>query len=339
MKPRLVFVHGIGGPRDPAAELDAWLRALAEGARHAGHSHRVLDLVQGWAADARFAYYGDLFGPPQSQGGASDTADEANAGAGAGARAGADDDAEAEAEAEAVAELLRETIEERLADTTLQDEAALLRRARAQLAPEGVPQGPGSGARQLLTATNTLLAIPGLRTFGRWASAGLMVGQLRQVARYLRRGEPDTKGSTLDVRVRRRVEQAFDPAGATLVVAHSLGTVVTLETLHAYPGEVPLLVTLGSPIGLRTAVRARMLPQPVAVPRPVGRWLNFWDRDDLIVGAPRLERVVRPSVHAVLPVSRRVDSDGAWVHPAAKYLAQPAVAGPLVEAIETAAKP
>ncbi|WP_369241357.1 alpha/beta hydrolase [Streptomyces sp. R21] len=323
MKPRLVFVHGIGGPRDPAAELDAWLRALAEGARHAGHSHRVLDLVQGWAADARFAYYGDLFGPPQSQGGASETADEANAGT----------------YADAVAELLRETIEERLADPTLQDEAALLRRARAQLAPEGVPQGPGSGARQLLTATNTLLALPGLRTFGRWASAGLMVGQLRQVDRYLRRGEPDEKGSALDVRVRRRVEQALDPAGATLVVAHSLGTVVTLETLHAYPGEVPLLVTLGSPIGLRTAVRARMLPQPVAVPRPVGRWLNFWDRDDLIVGAPRLERVVRPSVHSVLPVSRRVDSDGAWVHPAAKYLAQPAVAGPLVEAIETAAKP
>jgi hypothetical protein len=27
------------------------------------------------------------------------------------------------------------------------------------------------------------------------------------------------------------------------------------------------------------------------------------------------------------------------VHPAAKYLAQPAVAGPLVEAIETAARP
>jgi hypothetical protein len=61
MKPRPVFVHGIGGPRDADAELDAWLRALADGARAAGHSRRVLDLVQGWAADARFAYYADLF--------------------------------------------------------------------------------------------------------------------------------------------------------------------------------------------------------------------------------------------------------------------------------------
>ncbi|MFF0061167.1 hypothetical protein ACFYRC_06395 [Streptomyces sp. NPDC005279] len=68
MKPRLVFVHGIGGPRDAAAELDAWLRALADGARSAGHSRRVLDLVQGWAADARFPYYGDLFRSSGAQG-------------------------------------------------------------------------------------------------------------------------------------------------------------------------------------------------------------------------------------------------------------------------------
>jgi hypothetical protein len=60
MKPRLVFVHGIGRPVGAHAELDTALRALIEGARALGHSRRVLDLVQGWAADARFAYYGDL---------------------------------------------------------------------------------------------------------------------------------------------------------------------------------------------------------------------------------------------------------------------------------------
>ncbi|MET7700556.1 alpha/beta hydrolase [Streptomyces sp. NPDC005485] len=317
MKPRLVFVHGIGGLRDPAAELDVWQRALADGARRAGHSRRVLDLVQGWAADARFAYYGDLFGPPQAQGDAPEATDE--------------DDT--------VAALLLESIDERLADPTPHDDAATLHHARAQLSPEGGSQGAGSGARQVLTAANTLLALPGLRTFGRWASAGLMVGQLRQVARYLRRGEPDEEGLSLDVRIRGRVEEALDPAGPTLVVAHSLGTVVALETLQSYEGQIPLLVTLGSPIGLRTAVRARMRPQPVAVPRPVARWLNFWDRDDLIVGAPLLEKAVRPNGEAVLPVSDRVDSNGAWVHPAVKYLAQPAVAGRLVEAIENATQP
>lgn len=314
MKPRLVCVHGIGGPRDPVAELDAWLRALADGARAAGHSRRVLDLIQGWAADARFAYYGNLFDMTQGQGAASEGED-------------ADD---------LLGELLLEAVEERLAEPVTDEETRLLRRAHAQLTPEGDPQGTGSVARNVLTAANTLLSLPGLRTFGGWASAGLMVGHLRQVARYLRRGELDEAGLTLDTRIRRRVENTLDPSGPTIVVAHSLGTVVSLEALHAHRGSVPLLVTLGSPIGMSAAVRPRMRPQPLQVPGSVERWLNFWDRDDFIAVRPQLKKVVRPNNLSVLPRTRRVDSDGVWVHPAAKYLAQPAVAGPVVEAIETA---
>jgi pimeloyl-ACP methyl ester carboxylesterase len=317
MKPRLVFVHGIGGPRDADAELDAWLRALADGARAAGHSRRVLDLVQGWAADARFAYYGDLFDTRGAQG--------ATGGPGS------------DEETQLVGEWLLEALDERLAETGTDEEVRLLRHARAQLVPEGVSQGLGEVGRHVLNAANTLLSLPGLRTFGGWAGAGLMVLQLRQVARYLRRAEPDEKGLTLDARIRRRVEEALDPAGPTLVVAHSLGTVVSLETLHAHRGRVPLLVTLGSPMGMRTVVQPRVRPQPLRVPGSVDRWLNFWDRDDFIAGRPRLEKFVRPNDRSVLPVTRRVDSDGVWVHPAAKYLAQPAVAGPVVEAIEAAA--
>lgn len=227
----------------------------------------------------------------------------------------------------------------RLAEPATDDEVPLLRRAHAQLMPEGDPQGAGSVARHVLTASNTLLSLPGLRTFGGWASAGLMVGQLRQVTRYLRRGEKDEEGLSLDTRIRRRVEETLGPSGPTIVVAHSLGTVVSLEALHAHQGCVPLLVTLGSPMGMSTAVRPRMRPQPLQVPGSVERWLNFWDRDDFIVGRPRLEKVVGPNSLSVLPFTRRVDSDGAWVHPAAKYLAQPAVAGPVVEAIEAATRP
>ncbi|GGN48150.1 hypothetical protein GCM10011579_000530 [Streptomyces albiflavescens] len=316
MKPRLVFVHGIGGPRDPVTELDAWLRALAAGARASGHSRRVLDLIQGWAADTRFAYYGDLFGTAQGQGAEPE-----------------------EDEDDLVGELLLEAVEERLAGPTTDDEARVLRRAHAQLTPEGEPQGAGSVARHVLTAANTLLSLPGLRTFGGWASAGLMVGQLRQVARYLRRGEPDEEGLTLDARIRRRVEGTLDPSGPTIVVAHSLGTVVSLETLHAHRARVPLLVTLGSPMGMSAAVRPRMRPQPLQVPDSVERWLNFWDRDDFIAVRPLLEKVVRPGRHSVPPRTGRVDSDGVWVHPAAKYLAKGDVAGPVVEAIETATQP
>lgn len=68
MRPRLVFVHGIGGPRDPARELGDWTRWLAEGMREAGHAGAARALVSGEGARCTFAHYGDLFGPAQAQG-------------------------------------------------------------------------------------------------------------------------------------------------------------------------------------------------------------------------------------------------------------------------------
>ena len=101
------------------------------------------------------------------------------------------------------------------------------------------------------------------------------------------RGGPDDSGAALDQRIRMKVGTALGD-GPVIVVAHSLGTVVSLETLHDYAGRVPLLVTLGSPIAMRTVVWPRLVPQPPATPDVVSRWLNFWDRDDIIVARPRL---------------------------------------------------
>ncbi|MER5530175.1 alpha/beta hydrolase [Streptomyces sp. NPDC002677] len=314
MQPRLVFVHGVGGARDPAAELDRWLSALTDGAFAAGHAPHVPGL-RGATADVHFAYYGDLFATPQAQGGQE-----------------VEDDHALDVRA-----LLREAIDERLAERT-DGEAAALDHAQAQLAPEGPAQGAGSVVRQVLSAANTLLAVRGLRTFGRWASARLLVGQLSQVTRYLGRGEADETGLPLDARVRRRVTEALDPTVPTVVIAHSLGTVVALEALSSYRGEVPLFLTMGSPLGLRTVVAQRVVPQPIRVPDSIASWVNIWDRDDLIVGRPLLERFVQPSSRSVLPSSRRVDSDGAWVHPVRKYLAHPGAAGPVMQTIEVAAQ-
>ncbi|MFG2946325.1 alpha/beta hydrolase [Streptomyces adustus] len=312
MQARLVFVHGIGGPRQPAAELDSWLRALGEGAALAGHASRFADLLDGRSADCRFAYYGDLLGLGQAQS-AVESVDEQ--------------------EALRVGEMLLEAIDERSAGTAEDAELRILHHARGQLTPQGTPQGMGSVARQVLGAANTLLALPGVRRLGGWSGAAVMIGQLRQVTRYLGRAESDGAGTTLDSRIRRRVREHLDPTVPTIVVAHSLGTVVAMEALQSYEGPVPLLVTVGSPLGLRSVVRDRMRPQPLRVPESVDEWLNFWDRDDLVVGRPRWETALRPNARGVLPRTRRVDSDGAWVHPATKYLAQPGVAGPVLEAV------
>ncbi|MET9764519.1 alpha/beta hydrolase [Streptomyces sp. NPDC006372] len=318
MKPRLVFVHGIGAPRDVEAEQGEWLRALAEGARRAGHDRWVSALTGGWGADTRFAHYGDLFHRAGAQG--------------ADGSWGADEDEAL------VAELLLEAIDEHLVDPGLAaPERRVLLHARARLAPAGQGQGLGNVGRRTLNALTTLTSAPGLRWFGDLASSQLTLTVLGQVARYLNRGEPDSSGDSLDRRIRERVAGCLDQDGASVVVAHSLGTVVALETLHEHKAEIPLLATLGSPLGMRTAVLPRTRPQPPSTPDVVGRWLNFWDRDDVIAARPVLEGFIRPNASQAGPVSDRVDSDGLWVHPAAKYLAHPAVAGPIVAALDTLA--
>lgn len=88
--------------------------------------------------------------------------------------------------------------------------------------------------------------------------------------------------------------QAYEHVAATIVdrqarvvIAHSLGTVVAYEALHAHPElDIDLLVTLGSPLALPAAVFPRLQPPPTdgAGPRPgnVRRWVNISDHGDPI---------------------------------------------------------
>lgn len=88
--------------------------------------------------------------------------------------------------------------------------------------------------------------------------------------------------------VRQAVDAIVRPvleAGPAVVVAHSLGTVVSfrlLRELAAAGGavDVPLFVTLGSPLPI-DAVR-RAVGAPYARPEGVARWLNARDPDDFI---------------------------------------------------------
>ncbi|MET7780070.1 alpha/beta hydrolase [Streptomyces sp. NPDC005388] len=316
MRPALVFIHGIGGARDPETERGSWLAALATGARKAGHSPEGSALAQNGFADTAFAYYGDLFISPHAQGG---TASHVEAG-----------------QDEALRHLLEELIDTQLAICPDDGERRVLQHARVELTGTQQAQGSGDLVRRLVNVCTTLMALPGVRRGGQWASGRLMAGHLAQVTRYLARAEPDGDGRTLDERIRGRILSFLDDNQPAVVIAHSLGSVVTLEALQHHQGPIPLLVTLGSPIGMRTVVRPRLRPQPPATPDCVERWLNYWDRDDIIAPRPWLERDVLPNTGGCLPVSDRVDSDGIWVHTATKYLAQASVAGPVVEAIRFA---
>ncbi|MFF3330547.1 hypothetical protein ACFYWX_13460 [Streptomyces sp. NPDC002888] len=314
-------MHGIGGLRDTERERREWLEALAEGARKAGHSDAVSGLTQGWLAETRFADYSDLFTDADAQGAQAETLEDQ------------EDAAFMEKFVEALLDQLAREAEERGDRQAL----AAIEDARAQLpgfADDDEEQGILEPFRVLGWALTSVLQIPGLRASAQWASGLPLLWHLAQVGRYLGRHDAEGDGRTLDARIRERVLHGTDPERPLVVVSHSLGTVVAFEALRGYGGRVPLLMTLGSPLATGAAVLHRLVPQPPRTPDRVERWLNFWDRDDIVVGRPRIEKWMLPNATGVLPVTDRVDSDGLWVHTATKYLRQPAVAGPLVEALK-----
>lgn len=112
----------------------------------------------------------------------------------------------------------------------------------------------------------------------------LVMRLLRQAYAYLKR---PAAGSGVDAIVRPVLD-----AGPAVVVSHSLGTVVTFKllrqlALEGRPLEVPLYVTLGSPLPL-LAVRAALGPA-FNVPNGVRRWLNAVDPNDFIALGQGLE--------------------------------------------------
>jgi ElaB/YqjD/DUF883 family membrane-anchored ribosome-binding protein len=322
MMPRLVLVHGVGkipavgqspkgkGKPKAADPRTAWLTALAAGGRDAGHAAAAKRLASEDLADVVYASYRDLFFDPQAQG--ADLADLDKA------------------EEELLVQLMTEVIEQHRGVDDV--DQVKLESAKEKLRPEGQSQGTGHPFQLAIDAATTLLDAGPWRTVGQWATANLLVGDLAQVARYLARAEPDSSKRTLDQRIRARVAREIGP-GPTVVVAHSLGTIVTYELLSTQSTDIPLWVTIGSPLAMSSVVQPRLAPRPLRAPPAVRQWLNFWDRDDLITAKPILENVFGPNDGGVSPRTRRVDSDGLWVHDAIKYLAQPAVAGPVIEAL------
>ncbi|MGW0854703.1 hypothetical protein [Streptomyces sp. NPDC002690] len=320
-KPQLLFIHGIGSVRTSDVEAREWSTALANGARAAGHADLVSGLTRSWAAETRFANYSDLFYRAGAQGGAGEISDE---------------------ELPLLLEFLDELTQELALQAELVNDsrsvqiiASTRAKIRAAAEPETVQaQGTLAVVRRAGNALTTLLQLPGLRQASQWTSGIQLLPVLSQVGRYLGRKEPDGEGLGLDVRIRERVLDGLDPTRPLIVISHSLGTVVAYEALHLYEGPVALWLTLGSPLAMGAVVLQRLMPRPPRTPPGVERWLNFWDRDDIVVARPRLERWMEANAAGVVPVTAPVDSHGLWTHTATKYLTHKNVAGPVAETLK-----
>ena len=93
------------------------------------------------------------------------------------------------------------------------------------------------------------------------------------------------------------------------IIGHSLGSVVAYETLQtrATTSPLPLLITLGSPLGL-SAINRR-LQRPPAYPPGLKRWVNIAAPDDIVAARPDLISVfdqARPR-HASFDRTWKVD--------------------------------
>lgn len=139
---------------------------------------------------------------------------------------------------------------------------------------------------------------------------------LRQAGVYLgRRGVQNI--------VKNLVKDQVLRTSPTVVLAHSLGTVVSYELLtEAYTGEVPLFCTLGSPLGVQ--IVSNYLGTRSAFPRPpIRRWINVIDQCDFVTLGRQLGRATMgfSGIENVM-----VDNPGDDKHDACSYLADAAVA-------------
>lgn len=83
------------------------------------------------------------------------------------------------------------------------------------------------------------------------------------------------------------VRAAIHSDEPTVVVSHSLGTVVAYRMLHQYGKtqrwQVPTFITLGCPLGI---TKIRQSCAPISSPPVVGSWLNAFDERDVVALYP-----------------------------------------------------
>ena len=304
----IVLVHGIAQEQLGAPQLEQrWLPALAGGLQ-AAQRPDLADRLWPPSSDpdritAKMAFYGDLFLDPGSMGGgdsdpaAGDNSDLAAALAEEWLRHGAE----------------RPNPERTAAATQL-----------SYLHPEGhEDQGPVREAQR--AALNALTKLRWFAPLG-MAFAGRFVNKtLTQVTTYL------TDGQIRD-EIQARVAALITP-DTKVILGHSLGSVVAYEAAQNLTHPVPLLLTIGSPLGLRSIVIDKVRPQPPGYPPHIRRWVNIADRTDLVAAEPDLRpQFGDPPPGSTFDAAWTVDN-GAKPHEGTFYLGKQQIGIPIAQAL------
>jgi hypothetical protein len=139
--------------------------------------------------------------------------------------------------------------------------------------------------------------------------------------------DPNTKA-----RIDDGVKQAMSNDGPTVVVGHSLGTVVCYSLLRKAKRDagwqVPLLLTLGSPLGIG-AIKESLAP--IGSPECVKSWVNAYDPADAVAlyALDQSHFRVNPSIENLAHVQNSTDNR----HGISGYLDDKIVAKRIYEAL------
>lgn len=294
MKPHLVFVHGRSQHhKDAAALKNQWITALRRGLIAAGLEMPLPD------DEIRFPYYGDaLFdltaGVPDSQ----------------------------------VAQVIvrGNDAEDRL---ELEMQAAIIEEIRCKMGITEAQVADVVGAEVLEAGVLNKEWVHGILTaidhhipYGSGLSIALFT---HDVYHYLR--NPGAR----DV-IENGVRQAMEPGVPTVVVSHSLGTVIAYNLLKREGKQngwvMPLFVTLGSPLAV-SAIRKAVAPN--RYPEVVGQWFNALDKRDVVALYP-LNDEFFPTDRAI-ENKTDVDNHTQNRHGIDGYLADPRVAAKIYQGL------
>lgn len=249
---QLVFIHGRAQEHKDASALKAeWLDALGEGLAKSGLSLPIAE------SDVRFPFYGNtLYDLVQGR---------SASGAAEVIVRGTESDAAEEQFVRAVLENVRKkagVTEEQLLDVTN---------------AEVIEKGPANWE----WVQGVLRAIDRYVPYGSGSAIALAT---RDVFQYL-------KNTGIRTMIDEGVAQAVDPTRETVVVAHSLGTVVAYNLLTQRGGPqgwtVPLFITLGCPLGVEEIRKTvRPLTGTHRCPPCAGGWFNAMDDRDVVALYP-----------------------------------------------------
>lgn len=295
----VVLVHGIDQQQRSADALESeWIPALAGGVRLAGFP-TVADSL--WrdrsgpgAIDTRMAFYGHLFLRPDLQG---------------------DDPGELSAGQQELAGRLAEEWLARAAQRASRAEARqAASRELAYVHQQVGEEEQGAGAA-LRSAINGVARVKWFAPYGMGFAERFVNRALSQVTRYL--SDEGVRSAALQT-----VKDLVD-RDTKLIIGHSLGSVVAYEATHQVGHALPLLITIGSPLGLETIIYPKLRPQPPGFPTAVQRWVNVADRDDFIAAVPDLRPMFSHGIpaKAIFEGGYTVDN-GAKPHEARFYLSK-----------------